>query len=207
MDLNLNQESEPQVWESWDLHKLVHPGRPQQCLVSYYEDDNPEAGLLTKMTFPTQVSYFIERNFALTVNGAHVPVYTKDGCNPVIYRLRNAQMCLIDRFIFIAISQAALEPLRSQTPIIVEGVHVFVKSMTSERLTIVFEGEMLELGYISFGNEEVGDVVWRLVITKLRDLTIEYWKRQVYQRDRHELCLLTSFLKYTVKLFTKFVLT
>ncbi|GFE54588.1 extracellular ligand-binding receptor, putative [Babesia ovis] len=207
MDFRMELEGDSKVWEAWDVHRLSNPGTPQQCLVSYYEDNKHDANLMTKMTFPTVVSHFIERNYALTVNGAHVPVYTREGQNPVVFRLRVAQMCLIDRFIFTSLCQSALEPLRSQQPISVDGISVFVKSMTSERLSFVFEGQILELRYTSCGDEETGEVVWRLVLTKLRDLALESWKRQVYERVNEDMRLFSTFLRYTVNLFTKFTLT
>ncbi|GBE61664.1 transcriptional family protein, putative [Babesia ovata] len=204
-DMALNMDDgESRVWESWDVHKLSSPAAPQHCLLSYYEDTGTGDGLMTKMTFPTAVSFFIEHDFALTVNGAHVPVYIQEDHIPVIYRLRRAQMCLIDRFIFLTMCQAALEPLRSQQAIPVDDTQVFIQSMTSERISFMFDDQVISVRYATCGDEEVGDVVWRLAVTKLRDLAIQNWKRQLYERESDTPCLLLSFLGYVTNLLTKF---
>ncbi|ORM40740.1 FACT complex subunit SPT16 [Babesia sp. Xinjiang] len=169
VDLQTEDVGDDRVWESWDVHKLSHPGAIQQCLISYYEDTSPDTALMTKMTFPPAVAFFIEHDFALSVNGAHVPVYTRGDQHPVTYRLRVAQMCLIDRFIFITLCQLSLESLRSQEPIDVDGTSVCVQSMTSESLSFIFYNQVVELRYATSKGEETGDVVWRLVLTKLRD--------------------------------------
>ncbi|CDR95114.1 hypothetical protein, conserved [Babesia bigemina] len=197
-------DGESRVWESWDVHKLSAPGAPQQCLLSYYEDTGPGDGLMTKMTFPTAVSFFIEHDFALTVNGAHVPVYMREDHSPVVYRLRAAQMCLIDRYIFLTLCQAALEPLRSQQAIAVNGVDVFIQSMTSERISFSIDAQVVAVRYAAAAGQETGDVTWRLAVTKLRDLAIQNWKRQLYQREADTPCLLLSFLSYVTNLLSKF---
>lgn len=196
--------SETNIWEIWDLHKRAAPTATQQCLISYYEDIEPDQQLRTRLTFPLGVSHFIKKEYSLTVNGAHVPVYKREDYIPLCYRLKKAQMCLIDRLIFTILCQRSLDHLRTQRPVTVGDTMVYVKSITSEKLVFVCKNIDVTVSYSSTEPQECGDVVWRLVVMKLRDIAVQNWKRQVFQHETDIPDVFMECLQYTTKLISKF---
>ncbi|KAK1442685.1 hypothetical protein BgAZ_302030 [Babesia gibsoni] len=195
-----NDTSDIKVWEAWELHKKSPPTATQQCLISYYEQTDSEDGLTTRMTFPLAVSHFIQNGFSITVNEAHVPMYDESENSKVCYRLKQAQICLLDRLIYTTLCQSALDYLRKPKPILIGDSTLYVKSMTSEKLVIIHKSLSITVAYTAMGSQESGDTMWKLAVMKLRDMAIQNWKNQVYLHKVGTFNMLEEFLSYIIKL-------
>ncbi|BAM42216.1 conserved hypothetical protein [Theileria orientalis strain Shintoku] len=192
-DMEWNEQEN--VWELWEGHG-ASPFSPQMGLISYYEGEE----LLTRLTFPQSISQFVEENYMLSINGSEAPLYT-DTTNKIMYHLRRARACLIDRFIYCVLCQYCYSSVKLGRYFLKIGdSRVFIKYITSETLYLVCEGVDVEVSYRPGGSEEAGEPMWKLLVAKLRDLHVQNWKRQRFMLSNKVDNLLGEFLKYTIKL-------
>ncbi|AFZ81167.1 hypothetical protein BEWA_005750 [Theileria equi strain WA] len=198
VDYDYNTKIEGEIWELWEIHNLASPYAPQQCLLSHYESSDD---LETKLTFPQNVSYFIENDYGLSINASSIPLFNKGDSSNVHYQLRKAQTCLIDRLIYAILCQECFVSLKLGRNILYIGdSSVLIKYINSAQLLLVYKATEIQISYKSCDRVESGETIWKLAITKLRDILIQDWKRRSFLLDNRKDSMLRTFLKYVIKL-------
>ncbi|EAN31662.1 hypothetical protein TpMuguga_04g00310 [Theileria parva strain Muguga] len=181
---------EEYIWDIWLYHSDSSPFVPQICTIYYNnmtaDDMAKEFKELNninnvKMVFPMGISHFIEKNYGLCVNGSSIPLYERDESNLLLYHLRRGRNCLIDRHIFLTIAQMCFD-LNNKTSDL-DGVKILFIGSDGVRLELM--GRRVEIGYKPVEEVEAGEVMWKLVIAKMRSVHIQNWKQQKYQLDNN----------------------
>ncbi|XP_952983.1 uncharacterized protein TA07795 [Theileria annulata] len=198
IDTEVNQNTvettprEEYIWDIWLYHNNSSPFVPQVCTIYYNNltnDDEKECNQVNnninnvKMVFPMGISHFIEKNYGLCVNNSSVPLYERDESNLLLYHLRRGRNCLIDRHIFLTIAQMCFDLTNNKTKPVDNGVKVLFIGSDSIRLELM--GLKVEIGYKPVEQVEVGEVMWKLVIAKMRSVHIQNWKQQKYQLNNN----------------------